>query len=303
MRRSRATGRRRGLARSVAAALLALGGTVLASSGAAAQTLKGSSASLDRQERAAEQNDFTYLRTSAQVKTFAELGLLVQIRPNANLELHQVSFPYARPEVDVFVKRLAEQYHAACAEKMVVTSLTRPLDNQPANASERSVHPTGMAVDLRRTNNSRCRAWLEGVLIQLEGAGVLEATRESRPPHYHIVLFPKEYTSYLGQAARIASADRLQRQAAPGIEQPPVRAAAAEELIAESESDQAPETSIVDPGPSATEVVAPTYRVRRGDSLWTIAQKLGTTVARLRAENDLRSNRIYAGQVIVVPGR
>ena len=54
---------------------------------------------------------------------------------------------------------------------------------------------------------------------------------------------------------------------------------------------------------SSTEAAAQTYRVRNGDSLWTIAQKLGTTVARLRAENDLRSNRIYAGQVIVVPGR
>ena len=279
---------------------------MLASSGAVAQTLKGSSASLDRQEQAAEQNDFTYLRTSAQVKTFAELGLLVQIRPNANLELHQVSFPYARPEVDVFVKRLAEQYHAACAEKMVVTSLTRPLNNQPRNASDRSVHQTGMAVDLRRTNNSRCRAWLEGVLLQLESAGVLEATRESRPPHYHIVLFPKEYTNYLDrQTTRIASS--------PRVEQPPVRAAAAEALMGESESDQAQESSsIVDPGPSAASdrtqmqavpAVAQTYRVRNGDSLWTIAQKLGTTVARLRAENDLRSNRIYAGQVIVVPGR
>jgi LysM repeat protein len=303
MLRSKASGRRRALDRSVSAALLALGGTLLASAGVSGQTLKGSAASLDLQNHEAAQHDFTYLRTAAQVKTFVELGLLVQIRPNADLELHQVSFPYARPEVDVFVRRLGAQYREACGEKMVVTSLTRPTNSQPSNASDRSVHPTGMAVDLRRTNNSRCRAWLEGVLLQLEGAGVLDATREARPPHYHIVLFPKEYASYLDrQTTRIASAP---------VEPPPVRAAVADKLIAESESDQAQEVAIVDQGSDrlqqqavpASESAGQTYRVRRGDSLWTIAQKLGTTVARLRAENDLRSNRIYAGQLIVVPGR
>jgi LysM repeat protein len=284
-----------------AAALLALGGVLLCSSVAGAQTLKGSTASLDRQNIEAAQHDFTFLRTGTQVKTFAELGLLVQIRPNADFELHDVSFPYARPGVDVFVQRLAAQYHDACAEKMVVTSLTRPMNSQPANASDRSVHPTGMAVDLRRSNSSRCRAWLEQTLLQLEGAGVLEATRETRPPHYHIVLFPKEYTSYIDrQVVRTASASAsASTSARSSLVSAP---AEAEGIALESESDEAPEMRVADEGP-APQPEPSTYRVRRGDSLWTIAQKLGTTVARLRAENDLRTNRIYAGQVIVVPGR
>jgi LysM repeat protein len=163
------------------------------------------------------------------------------------------------------------------------------LNNQPANASDRSVHPTGMAVDLRRPNIGSCRAWLENVLLQLEGADVLDATRESRPPHYHIVLFPRQYTSYVGRVA--------------------TRRADVTVAEAESESDvtmaeATDESGDTDRAP--VQLSAPessTYRVRAGDSLWTIAQKLGTTVARLRAENDLRSNRIYAGQVIVVPGR
>jgi LysM repeat protein len=300
MPRLKALGRGRGLDRSLpAAALLALGGVLLCSSVAGAQTLKGSTASLDRQNIEAAQHDFTFLRTGTQVKTFAELGLLVQIRPNADFELHDVSFPYARPGVDVFVQRLAAQYHDACAEKMVVTSLTRPMNSQPANASDRSVHPTGMAVDLRRSNSSRCRAWLEQTLLQLEGAGVLEATRETRPPHYHIVLFPKEYTSYIDrQVVRTASASASTSARSSLVSAP----AEAEGIALESESDEAPEMRVADEGP-APQPEPSTYRVRRGDSLWTIAQKLGTTVARLRAENDLRTNRIYAGQVIVVPGR
>ena len=43
------------------------------------------------------------------------------------------------------------------------------------------------------------------------------------------------------------------------------------------------------------------YRVRNGDSLWDIAQAHGTTVDRLKQENNLRGSRIYAGQLLKVP--
>jgi LysM repeat protein len=43
------------------------------------------------------------------------------------------------------------------------------------------------------------------------------------------------------------------------------------------------------------------YRVRRGDSLTSIAGKFGTSVAELRECNHLRSNRIQAGHSLYVP--
>ncbi len=43
------------------------------------------------------------------------------------------------------------------------------------------------------------------------------------------------------------------------------------------------------------------YRVQRGDSLWSIAKRHGTSIAELRAANDLTTSRIYAGQVLTVP--
>ena len=60
-----------------------------------------------------------------------------------------------------------------------------------------SVHPTGMAADLRRSDSSGCRQWLETVLLDLEGKGVIEATREQYPPHYHVAVFPNPYLQYL----------------------------------------------------------------------------------------------------------
>ena len=162
-----------------------------------AASLRPSGASLNRQNREAQAHDYTFLRTSADARRFVDRGYLVPVRPNGDFELKDVSFPVARPEVKLFVDRLSAQYRSACGERLVVTSLTRPRNNQPRNASARSVHPTGMAIDLRRPNNGRCRQWLEGTLLYLEDQGVLEANYERWPPHYHIAVFPKSYKAYV----------------------------------------------------------------------------------------------------------
>lgn len=46
---------------------------------------------------------------------------------------------------------------------------------------------------------------------------------------------------------------------------------------------------------------AATYQVVKGDSLSTIAKKHGTTVAKLKTTNNLKSNTIQVGQRLVVP--
>jgi LysM repeat protein len=41
--------------------------------------------------------------------------------------------------------------------------------------------------------------------------------------------------------------------------------------------------------------------VRRGDTLWTIARRHGTSVEELKAANQLRNPDIRAGQRLVIP--
>ncbi len=41
--------------------------------------------------------------------------------------------------------------------------------------------------------------------------------------------------------------------------------------------------------------------VMRGDTLWRIAQRHRTTIERVKRENNLRSSRIYPGQILQVP--
>jgi len=162
------------------------------------QSLRGSPSSLDRQNRVARQHDFTYIETPDRVRFFANQGWLVPIRSSGDFIVkNDVSFPYARPEVQLFARRLGAQYRRACGEQLVVTSLTRPTNRQPRNASDRTVHPTGMALDLRYSWNTACRNWLEGVLTSLERQGVLEATLERSPRHYHVAIFPDQYSRYV----------------------------------------------------------------------------------------------------------
>jgi hypothetical protein len=158
--------------------------------------------SVERQYSMALTHDFTFLETKNDISRFVRAGLLVPLKGNGTYELARVSYPYARPAVRTFVDRLSAQYHRACGEVLVVTSLTRPDDEQPRNASAESVHPAGMAVDLRVSNNAKCRSWLEKTLLALETRGVLDATRERRPPHYHIAIFPTRYLHYVAQLTK-----------------------------------------------------------------------------------------------------
>lgn len=240
------------------AALVSLAAALLATP-IEAQSLRGSRASLDRQNREARQHDFTYLRRPRQVDRFVDAGLLLPLEGGEHYRLHDVSFNVARPEVKLFIERLSSQYAAACGEPLVVTSLTRPASHQPSNASPRSVHPTGMAVDLR-VPEGRCRRWLQDVLVSLERRRVIEATLERSPAHYHVAVFPREYLSYVSALTRRSAAALLASVDGPG-----------------------------------------THVVRPSETLWGIARRYGTTPARIRRANGLRSNVIKPGQTLEIP--
>ena len=227
---------------------------------AAAQSLRGSTASLDRQNLQAQRHDFTYLNKRQDVARFVGAGLLVPLEGSAHYRLTDVSFKVARPEVRLFVERLSAQYHRACGSPLIVTSLTRPKAYQPANASARSVHPTGMALDLRVPTSASCRRWLESTLLSLEGRRVLDVTRERQPPHYHVALFPAPYLTY------VASMTGRSKSVVMASVQ----------------------------GPTS-------YTVKRGDTLWRIADRHDTTPAAIRRANRLSSSTIRPGQRLVIP--
>lgn len=180
--------------------------------GAASATpsaLGGSTASMVRQHRAAEREGLAFSRTEARVAALVADGVLEPVLGNTDyVVLSSVGHKVARPEVRLLIERLAAQYRAATGDPLVVTSLVRPLDGQPANAHRLSVHPAGIAMDLRIPSRASSRQWLERTLLALEQEGVLDVTREKRPPHYHVAVFPAAYRAYVERvdAARPAAA-------------------------------------------------------------------------------------------------
>jgi hypothetical protein len=208
-------------------------------------TLAGSHASMEHQNEVARENDYSFIRTSGGVKALVEEGALVPALGNKDYRLANVSHPATRPVTRSFIEQLGKDYHASCGSPLVVTSLTRPLNEQPRNASDLSVHPAGMAVDLRVPAQSSCRTWLEKRLLTLERAGILDVTREHHPSHYHVAVFPEECTAWL--APRLL-ADSIAARAASDSE---AVAAAMEARVAEARAYLAsqPATASMAPGP------------------------------------------------------
>lgn len=229
----------------------------LAASGASLTPDRGS---LLRQTRSARAGGFTFLADERQLARAVAAGELVPLAASGGYVVKgDVPFPFARPAVRSFVEWLGDRYRGECGARLVITSLVRPRDHQPPNSSPLSVHPTGLALDLRIPWDRNCRRWLESTLIDLEAHGVVEAARERRPAHYHVMVLPGRFASYRRRHPNRGTA----RQAA------------------------APRD----------------HRVRRGESLWSIARRYGTTVARLQEVNDLDGAELVPGQLLALPVR
>jgi LysM repeat protein len=250
---------------------------LLTANQAQAQTLKGSRSSVRTQYELAQSYGFSFINTAKEVTPKVESGELHKVSSGRYMELHSVSFPYAVAETSLFLQRLSQQYTAACGEKLTVTSLLRPANLQPVNAVALSVHPTGMAVDLRIPQKSKCRSWLEATLLSLEKERVLDVTRERFPPHYHVAVYAQAY------AERVAALEaKAGRSTSLAQAQPTQEVAVSSGAVSHQASHQ-------------------NYTARRGDSLWKIAANTGVSVAELRTANNLQSNRIVVGQTLRIP--
>lgn len=175
---------------------------------ASAADFRGTEAKMMRQHAVAVEESYSFLRTPADVRRLVESGALVSVNQNADLGMSGVSFPFARPEVRSFIEHFAAQFHDSTGEQLVVTSLTRPEAAQPKNAHVLSVHPAGMAVDLRVPAGSSSRSWLDRALLAMQSAGLIDVTREHTPAHYHIAVFAERWLPFAARLDLLAAVRR-----------------------------------------------------------------------------------------------
>lgn len=160
-------------------------------------SLKGSRASMDKQNLEAQLENLTKIENAEQLEVFVKHGLLVKLPENNDVTVDS-SLPkwrrYARPWTVEFLRDLGRDHKKVFrnSRALVVSSAVRPksLGKVNSNASPRSVHPTGSTIDLNYSNmSSRERKWVGDRLLTLEKIGAVEATKETNQPCFHFMVF------------------------------------------------------------------------------------------------------------------
>jgi hypothetical protein len=258
----------------VAAVLVAVAPTVRAQRAARQpEVLRGSKASVEKMYDFARRHGFPFYLTPFTLDDAIAKGKLVPLTGDATYELTGgVGFSYATAEAREFVMQFAPQYLAACGTPLTVTSAARPTSRQPHNANPHSVHPTGIAVDIRRPYPGPCLTWVRNALAVLEARGFVEATEEHHPVHLHVAVLKAPGARF--KLPDLTNGVVVARQALTAM--PTVTAAANGEVNLPLAPDSSGKGRI--------------YLVRQGDTLWDVARKLGIEVQTL-AEVNHRSTK------------
>jgi hypothetical protein len=194
--------------------MLALGASTVASS-AHAQTLRGSKGSVEKMYWFAVNHRMSFRHTPEAISADAARGRLVQLGGSLDYALAGgVGWPFVTPETKRFVELFAEQYSAVCEGPLMLTSASRPLNRQPRNANKHSVHPAGIAIDLRRPPRGPCLDWTRQALVELERRGIVEATEERRPVHFHVAVLTTPGRPTQLPMLRVARQDPVAKRAA-----------------------------------------------------------------------------------------
>jgi hypothetical protein len=251
----------------------------------------------------AQANRLTFYLTPTNIDAAVARGRLVELTGDSAYELTKgVGFSYATREAKQFITQFAPQYLHACGTPLTVTSAARPTSRQPRNANPHSVHPTGIAVDIRRPHAGPCLNWVRSALTDLEQRGIIEATEERHPVHLHLaVLVPP------GAPVRLPSLTNG-IAAAPRVVTPPstpVAVAAAARPVAPAQPVAKP-VRVTAASNGATDgdldITGKSYRVREGDTLWDVARRAGVSVKALARANK-RSMRsvLRPGTTLRIP--
>lgn len=223
-----------------------------------------------------------YLTPTNVDKAIAD-GRLVALTGDSTYELTRgVGFSYATREAKQFVLAFAPQYLAACGVPLTVTSAARPLSNQPHNANPHSVHPTGIAVDIRRPAPGPCLTWVRGALDSLEKRGVIEATEEHHPVHLHVAVLVQP-----GAKLLLPNLVRTVVARQPTVAPATVVASAGDVSLASNAASKAKQPR--------------TYVVRQGDTLWDIANRTGVTLDDLKRANGRSASLLRPGTTLTLP--
>lgn len=144
----------------------------------------------ERQQLFANAHSIPFIRTDAEYRRYIRSGHLVRLEHP--LLVVGARRPYVLPSTAQFIYAIVVEFNNAGCGRLRVNDAMRLISERPANGSPFSVHPAGMALDLRVINLSeRCHTVLSELLHAAEAEGRADATREWFPEHFHVVVVPE----------------------------------------------------------------------------------------------------------------
>ena len=252
------------------------------------QDLHGSKQSVEKMYEFAISHRMPFYLTPVNVDDAIAKGRLVALAGDSTYELTRgVGFAYSTREAKQFVLAFAPQYLAACGVPLTVTSAARPMSNQPHNANPHSVHPTGIAVDIRRPSAGPCLTWVRGALATLEERGVVEATEEHHPVHLHVAVLVQP-------GAKVLLPNLVKTVVARQLTTPPVPVTTLATAAVAGDAKLAAGSRDAPKAPRS-------YTVRQGDTMWDIANRAGVSMAELKKANARVASALKPGTTLVLP--
>ncbi len=168
--------------------------------------LGGELSSSERQLAYTKANAIPLISSNADYWELVRRGYLVSLR-HPDLEVG-AKRPHVLPTTARFIYEIAEQFRTAGCGRLRINDATRLVSERPKNGSPYSVHPAGMALDVRVINLSeRCYAELNRLLHTAEAELQADVTREYKPEHFHVVVIPYEEVRFIQLQAQYQRSD------------------------------------------------------------------------------------------------
>lgn len=166
--------------------------------------LKGSRASLARQNKVVDHYNLERIKSKTDLNSFIRRGILVSIPEHHYYELAlENEFRFARPWVKKFLEDFSKEFFIKFGKPLKVTSLVRTRPDQLRLSAQgisdadgkswyrQSSHLTGSALDISKRPMSKEEVnWICERFLSLKLKGVLEAVHEPHQNHFHIMVFP-----------------------------------------------------------------------------------------------------------------
>jgi hypothetical protein len=170
--------------------------------------LRGSHASLLRQDRRNRDEGLRRIHNRAQLRELVAEHFLVPLPLNEDIQVDPRlahGRRYTRPWTAEFLRELGTAYMRRFGDPLVVTSAVRPVTYQrrltwrngnaaPANGAVASPHEYGATVDIgKKGMTAREMAWMRGYLYPIQKAGQIDVEEEFYQACFHVTV----YTNYV----------------------------------------------------------------------------------------------------------